>query len=670
MDAVTVSTNVLANGNSVQADSNMENGLITASEEPQSFPANTEVANGTEREGWSNKMDFIVACIGYAVGLGNVWRFPYLCYKNGGGAFLVPYFISLFCCGVPLFFLEITVGQLFQQGGISVWKMYPVLKGIGYAAFTIASFFCTYYIVICGWAFFFLFSSFTKNLPWGDCTGYWTDIKCNDPSLQPEVGFDGHFLTTNGTWLSNEQGQSPAQQFWERRVLNVSGGIDQVGSVRLELLGCLILAWALCYVCICRGVKQTGKIVYFTALTPYIILTVLLIRGSTLPGAGKGIRYFITPRWEKLTTPTVWVDAATQIFFSYGVGIGSLISLGSYNNFKNNCLFDTLVVGFVNACTSLYAGFVTFSVLGYMAYRLGVEVEDVVDEGPGLTFVSYPTAVNTIPGSFIFSIIFFCMLLMLGLNTQFCVLEGIVTSLMDEFPQYNLRKRRKLLLLGLCVIGCTLGIPCVTEGGIYVLQLYDSYGASGICLLWVATWECACISYGYGIKRFYREISNMLGFEPGRYWMVAWVILTPAVSGQGIFIFSLADYQPAKYGSDYLYPSIGQAIGWLMTLASIQWVISFGLWSFLKAPGSLRKRWLHVTTPKLLPHVHIDPEQLIPTVDGIVSSTNAVELHNLHNGERVFQQNGDIPRGGDELSHVTSASGTPQTGYDNMSFVK
>ncbi|PIK54915.1 putative sodium- and chloride-dependent GABA transporter 2 [Apostichopus japonicus] len=628
--------------------------------------SNTDDGNGERtREGWSNKFDFIVACIGYAVGLGNVWRFPYLCYKNGGGAFLVPYFISLFCCGIPLFLLEISMGQLFQQGGITVWKMFPILKGIGYSALTVAIFFCTYYIVICSWAFFFLFSSFTTKLPWGDCLGYWTDEYCNDPTLQENVTV-GFFISKNGSLVPNIFGQSPAQQFWEKRVLEVSSGIDDIGNIRWELLGCLVLAWALCYVCICRGVKQTGKIVYVTALCPYIILTILLVRGATLPGAGKGIYYFITPTWGKLTSPTVWVDAATQIFFSYGVGVGSLISLGSYNDVKNNCLMDTVIVGTVNACTSLYAGFVTFSVLGYMAHQLNVEVEDVVDEGPGLTFVSYPTAVQTIPGSFAFSIIFFAMLLMLGLNTQFCVLEGIVTSIMDEFPQYNLRKRRKLLLLGICGIGCLLGIPCITQGGIYVLQLYDSYGASGMCLLWVATWECICISYGYGIKRFYREISVMLGFEPGRYWVVAWALLTPAISG-GIFVFSIADYQPAKYGSHYYYPPIGQAIGLLMAIAVIQWVLSFGAWTYIHAKGSIRKRWLHVSYPQISPAIRIDPGNLLPTVDGGIGGPNAntMELQ-MTTADQTSSTNGFIRKESDQSKlpdHVKQA-------YENPFFVR
>lgn len=621
---------------------------------------NSEGNGGTDRvrEGWSNKMDFVVACIGYAVGLGNVWRFPYLCYKNGGGAFLVPYFISLFCCGIPLFLLEISLGQVFQQGGITVWKMFPILKGIGYSAFTVAVFLCTYYIVICGWAFFFLFSSFTRNLPWGDCHGYWTDEFCNDPAIQ-ENATEGYFISTNGSEIVNGLGESPAQQFWERRVLSISSGIDEVGSIRWELLGCLVLAWALCYVCICRGVKQTGKIVYFTALCPYVILTVLLIRGATLPGAKNGIYYFITPTWEKLTSPTVWVDAATQIFFSYGVGVGSLISLGSYNDVRNNCFVDTIIVGTVNACTSLYAGFVTFSVLGYMAHELNVDVRDVVDEGPGLTFVSYPTAVQTIPGSFVFSIIFFAMLLMLGLNTQFCVLEGIVTSIMDEFPQYNLRKRRKLLLFVICVIGCLLGIPCVTEGGIYVLQLYDSYGASGMCLLWVATWECVCVSYGYGIKRFYREISNMLGFQPGRFWVIAWALLTPAISA-GIFIFSLADYQPAKYGSDYTYPTVGQTIGLLMAVAVIQWVISVAAWSFFQAKGSVKKRSLHVTYPQVAPALQIDPASLLSSVD-VNNTVNTSEIQLVEQ-----TSNGFIRKDSDQSAH---SNGVKQA-YENPFFVR
>eukprot|EP00057_Strongylocentrotus_purpuratus_P033103 XP_790132.3 PREDICTED: sodium- and chloride-dependent GABA transporter 2 [Strongylocentrotus purpuratus] len=558
-----------------------------------------------EREGWDNKMDFIMICIGFAVGLGNVWRFPYLVFKNGGGAFLIPYLKSLIISGVPIFFLEISIGQALQVGGISVWEVYPILKGVGFAGATIAAIMCTYYIVICAWSFFYLFSSFTTTLPWGDCDNSWNNLYCNDPALQGDDANcsapTGFFCTTNSSiYINLTEGESPAQQFWEKRALGISDGIDEVGSLRWDLVGCLALAWVVVYFCIWKGVKQTGKIVWFTALVPYVILLALLIRGLTLPGASEGIKFYVTPDWERLKSPTVWIDAATQIFFSYSVGIGSLISLGSYNKVRNNAMFDTLIVGVVNAGTSLFAGFVIFAILGFMADQQGVPVKDVVDEGPGLTFVAYPTAVYYMPGGPAWSVIFFAMLIMLGLDSQFAILEGLVTSLMDEFPQFNLRQNRAVFLVIICFVDFLLGLLCVTEGGMYFFQLMDTYGASGMCLLWVAFWECIAISYGYGIKKFYYIISDNMGFTPGWYWPLCWAGLAPAVS-LGIFLFSLIDYQPAKYGENYYYPIWGEILGWMMAIVSMQWIPVYAIYVFLTTPGTFMERLHIITSPRIQP---------------------------------------------------------------------
>ncbi|XP_038069670.1 sodium- and chloride-dependent GABA transporter 1-like [Patiria miniata] len=562
-----------------------------------------------QRGGWGNKMDFIMACIGYAVGLGNVWRFPYLCYKNGGGAFLVPYFISLVACGVPMFFMEVSLGQLMQTGGIGTWDIFPALKGVGLAAANIAAMLNIYYIVICAWSIFYFFASFSSPLPWHGCLNDWNDVYCLDRELQDNLTAgtrNESFLTINGSLLHRNLSESPAQQYWERRVLSVSSGIGEVGSIRWELVGCVALAWVLTFLCIWRGVKTTGKIVWFTALVPYVILLILLINGLLLEGSMDGILFYITPTFDKLGEPTVWVDAATQIFFSYGVGIGSLISLGSYNPYSNNCLFDTLVVGVVNAATSLFAGLVIFAVLGYMAFIQEVHVKNVVDEGPGLAFVAYPTAVDTMAGAPFWSVLFFGMLIMLGLDSQFCVVEGFATSIMDAWPRLNLRKRRTLFLISICTIDFFLNLFCITEGGIYIFQLMDSYAASGMPLLWVAGWECLALAYGYGARRFYADINTMLTFTPGWFWPVSWVILTPLVSF-GIFLFSLIAYKGPKYGEDYYYPKAGEMLGWLMALAPMQWIPSYAIYLYFTTPGTFHERLQIMTTPRVFPKIPAQP---------------------------------------------------------------
>ncbi|MGH0191924.1 UNVERIFIED_CONTAM: hypothetical protein FKN15_000622 [Acipenser sinensis] len=172
-------------------------------------------------------------------------------------------------------------------------------------------------------------------------------------------------------------------EFWERRVLKISGGIEEVGSLHWEMMLCLLLAWIICYFCVWKGVKSTGKVVYFTATFPYLMLVVLLIRGLTLPGAMDGIIFYLYPDPARLADPQVWMDAGTQIFFSYAICLGCLTALGSYNKYNNDCYKDSVYLCLLNSGTSFVAGFAIFSVLGFMAYEQGVPISEVAESGRG-----------------------------------------------------------------------------------------------------------------------------------------------------------------------------------------------------------------------------------------------------------------------------------------------
>lgn len=509
-------------------------------------PVDSEDAVQQERGKWANKTEFLLSMAGEIIGLGNVWRFPYLCYKNGGGVFFIPYFVFLFFCGIPVFFLETALGQYTSEGGVTAWrKICPMFEGVGIASQVIVAYLNIYYIVVLAWGLFYLFNSFRNPLPWSTCDNEWNTENCHDLSsmlLNPhlsQLDSDWSFLHNQTDYnddymFSNETMTitSPEEEFWARRVLRTSDNVS-LGAVHWDLALCLLLAWIICYFCIWKGVKSTGKVVYFTATFPYLMLFILFIRGVTLPGAGEGLKYYLWPQMDKILEPGVWRDAGTQVFFSYAVCQGVLTSLGSYNKYNNNCYKDCVALCILNSATSIFAGFAVFSVLGFMAHSLNVDMNEVVKGGPGLAFIAYPKAVSLLPGAQFWAVLFFIMVILLGLDSQFVCVESLATSITDMFPDVLRRSgRREILVLVIAVVCFLLGLPLITENGIVLFQLIDSYGASGTSLLFIACFECIAVSWVYGANRFLDNIEDMIGYRPfPSVLKYCWLFVTPLICG-------------------------------------------------------------------------------------------------------------------------------------------
>lgn len=318
-------------------------------------------------------------------------------------------------------------------------------------------------------------------------------------------------------------------EYFNKYVLGMTDDItwENFGGIRWELVGCLLLAWIIGYMCVVRGVKTSGKAVYFTALFPYVVLTALVIQGAILDGAVDGILLYITPKWDRLLEAEVWANAASQTFYSFGIACGSLITLSSYSDFKNNCLKDALIVSVANAFTSVYAGFAIFSMLGYLAKEMNVPVEDVATDGPGLAFVAYPEAILLLPVSPLWSCIFFLMLFILGLGSQFAGVEAISTTILDKWP--FLRKHHWKVTLGICFSCFILAIPMCFDGGVYLFTLMEWNTASWAILL-IGLAEVVIPSWFYGCNKFINHMNDMGMniFKCQRYfWWTCWVIITP-----------------------------------------------------------------------------------------------------------------------------------------------
>lgn len=340
---------------------------------------------------------------------------------------------------------------------------------------------------------------------------------------------------------------------------------------------------------------------YFTATSPYILMFILMIRGVTLPGAAEGVKFYLTPDWEKMKSAEVWVDAGTQIFFSYSISLGTLTALGSYNKFHHNCWRDSIIFALTNSGTSFFAGFVIFSVLGFMAQEQGVSVGDVAESGPGLAFIAYPKAVAQMPIAPLWSILFFIMILLLGLDSQFVGVEGFVTAVSDQFPNALRRGKRREIFIGIvCVISFFIGIPMTMNGGMYVFQLFDYYSGSRIILI-VAFFECLAVAYIYGARRFYDNIESMIGYRMNPYMMISWLFTAPMFT---LVLFALTawTYSELTYNRIYEYPSWAISVGWLMASTSAIMIPLGMIIQIIMGKGSLYQRIQFLTRPQLKPH--------------------------------------------------------------------
>ncbi|KAM9781712.1 sodium-dependent proline transporter isoform X1 [Syngnathus typhle] len=567
--------------NSINLNGHTANSLnhTTAGSQLESpTPSPEPVSNATISRGhWGGKYEFLLSCLGYCVGLGNVWRFPYLCYRNGGGVFLIPYFIMLFVTGVPLFLMELCLGQYGAAGPVTVWKCCPLLKGIGIGMLCVAVLVSLYYNVIMAWTFYYLGSSFQYPLPWS-CDAVANAAICNG---------------------SSGQSLSPSEIFWNERVLGVvnSAGLHDPGPVRWPLALCLLAAWVIVFLCMLKGIHSAGKVVYVTATFPYLILLVLIIRGATLQGSLQGIAFYLTPDWRRLTSAQVWNDAASQIFYSLGIGIGGVLSMASYNKFDNNVIRDTIIITTGNCLTSFFAGFAIFSVLGHMAWRRGVPVENVAVSGPGLAFVAYPEALALLPGSAFWSVLFFLMLFMLGIDTLFGNIEGITTAVLDEFPQLRRNTKHKSLFLAvLCSCLYLMGLLLVTDGGIYWFTLIDSFSTSfGLIIL--TLFMCLGISFVYGVNQFCQDIIDMIRYCPPwctkvlLYFKACWVFFTPFLLLFILTYIFIEMYSTSLHYGSYVYPRWGKALGVCMATTCCLQILIWAIVAICKETGTLKERF-------------------------------------------------------------------------------
>lgn len=437
-----------------------------------------------KRGQWKSEFGFVLAAVGSAIGLGNIWRFSYMTYENGGGAFIIPYLIALFTAGIPLLLLEFGVGhERIGSAPLAYAKINRKWEWLGWWAVTFVMFgIVLYYTVVIAWCLnFFLFSF---DLGWGD-----------DPN-----------------------------SFFFKEYLKVSDSPAAFGEIRTPIFFALAVVWFLNWAIVYRGIEkgiETANKIFMPLL--FVLTSVLVFWALSLDGALTGIRAYLTPDFSKISTPRVWIDAYSQIFFTLSLAFGIMIAYASYLPAKSNITKNALLTAFLNSGFSIFAGFATFAVLGHMALKQGKEISDVVSESIGLAFVAYPKAMTLIPGGAIFGAIFFFSLVVAGISSSISIIEAFVSAIVDKFGL-----KREVLITYVSVFGFLGSVVFTTQAGLLWLDIVDHF-LTHYGLVIVGILECFLVGWFFNLELIRKHINKVSSIQIGAWWSFLVKFFVPAI---------------------------------------------------------------------------------------------------------------------------------------------
>jgi NSS family neurotransmitter:Na+ symporter len=444
------------------------------------------------REQWTGQVGFILAAIGSAVGLGNIWRFPGVAYENGGGAFLIPYLVALITAGIPILFLDYAIGHRFRGSAPTAFRRLGGrrsgrwLEGLGWFQVAIAFVIGLYYTVVIAWALSYFVFSF--DLRWGE-----------DPAA---------FLT--GEYL---QVGDPGFSF------------EFVPGVLIPLAIVWIVTIAVLAAGVAKGV-QRANVIFLPLLV--VAFTVLVVRALFLDGAAEGLNALFTPNWEALGDPNVWIAAYSQIFFSLSIAFGIMITYASYRRRKSNLTAPGLVVAFANSSFEMLAGIGVFATLGFFAFEQGVAVSELEGlTGVGLSFITFPAIVSQMPGGPIFGVLFFGSLTMAGFTSLLSVLQVVSAGFQEKFGlsprQAAVRVGGVSAVLSILIFSTTTGLLALDTADQWAnnIGIVASAVLSTILVVWV-------VRKGDELRFHLNAVST---FRLGRVWIFLVGILAPVVLG-------------------------------------------------------------------------------------------------------------------------------------------
>ncbi|MEW6517280.1 MAG: sodium-dependent transporter [candidate division FCPU426 bacterium] len=471
---------------------------------------------------------FLLAAIGSVVGMGSIWRFPYIAYANGGGAFLIPYFIALLTAGIPLLLLEYGLGhKMHASSPLAFAKISLKVEWLGWWMPLFVTFgILFYYQVVIGWCGNFLV--YALSTAWG-------------------ADSEGFFLNT---------------------FLGLTSAPEKVGGLRWPIVASTAAAWfvtwAVTFQEVHRGIERTLRV-----FMPVLLVTTLILVGwgLTLPGASEGLKYYLTPRWDKLLDVKVWLAAYSQIFFSFSLAFGVMIAYASYLPRRADLVQNAWITSLSTWLYSLVAGVAVFSVLGYLSVSKGLPIEYVVKSGPTLAFVVFPEAISNLPWlREAFGVCFFFALMLAGLASAVAMVETFVVSVQDKFGW-----PRKTVVTVLVLVGMVGSLLYTTGSGLHWLVIVDRY-LNQYGLVLAGLLECLVIGFGLkaGVVRDHINRHTRLPMDPRWDFMVKF--LTPALL-LVMLVRSLWAEIAHGFGSYRTLTVLAMGGGWLLlTLLAAWWL--------------------------------------------------------------------------------------------------
>lgn len=541
------------------------------------------------RPRWGSRRRFVAAAIGSAVGLGNLWRFPYYVLRYGGGPFLLPYVLALVVVGIPLLVLEFALGQVVMGGDVVCFGvLHRRLRGVGVAGAYTAFVIVTYYVAIIAISVFYLVMSFSPALPW----------MAQGAALAGTGGGREEAAVAN-----NEQ----ASKFWTDDVLHLAADPDSPGLIAAgNLLAALVVVWLCIFMIIYRGVISVSNVVFWTVGLPCATLLVLIVAAASLEGSLEGIKAYIGVwDWTQLQVASTWASATSQIFFSIGICHGIMTAYASYNGRRMSAVKDAIIVSCFNSMYSFFAGFAVFGVLGNLAVSAGSSVNDVANAGPSLAFKTYPVALGNLPQGArqFFSIVFFSTLIFLGIDSAFSLCEAATTVIKDARSTHIMPTQ--LIAAITTLVGLCASLLYVSDIGLYVLDVVDHYVNS---FLIIGIGILHAVAAGWTYRR--QDVARAIGVR-GSFALACveagW--LSAAIVGNGIGFGILADATALS-----AFPGGGPVLGAVLALLLIVIGTSAGLALALLGKDAAQQGTTAAQRARLL---------LMGPVDRVVEDLNA-----------------------------------------------